>query len=128
MNALPMLLSLADDLDHSLALESPFTYWYDRPSLTRRWPSMWDLAHINKELSKIKSPIGKDGFQVSINVENFKPNELQVKVVDDHVVVEAKHEERSDNHGYISRHIKRRYAIPKGYDPNKVASSLSSAF
>lgn len=77
-------------------------------------------------MPKGKSPIGKDGFQVSINVEHFKPNELQVKVVDDHVIIEAKHEERSDEHGFISRHIVRRYAIPKGYDPDKVVSALSS--
>lgn len=118
---------MGDDLDHHMLWDTPCNYWYRQPLVRRRhWPSILDLNHLKQELCDIKSPIGKDGFQVSINVEHFKPNELQVKVVDDHITVEAKHEERSDDHGYISRHIVRRYAIPKGYDPNQVASSLSS--
>uniref|UniRef100_T1GJQ3 SHSP domain-containing protein n=1 Tax=Megaselia scalaris TaxID=36166 RepID=T1GJQ3_MEGSC len=53
-------------------------------------------------------------------------NELSVKVVDDCVVVEGKHEEREDEHGYISRQFVRRYTLPKGFDPNHVVSTLSS--
>ena len=124
MNALPLLL-FGDDLDH-FEMETPVYTWYKEPQ-PRRWPSIWDLAHMKRqELAKPTTPIGKDGFQVSIGVEHFQPNELQVKVVDNHILVEAKHEEKSDDHGFISRHIVRRYAIPKGYDAHKVVSSLSS--
>lgn len=72
------------------------------------------------------SNIGKDGFQVCMDVAQFKPSELSVKVVDNSVVVEGKHEERQDDHGYISRHFVRRYAVPKDYDSDKVMSTLSS--
>ncbi|KAL8170047.1 UNVERIFIED_CONTAM: hypothetical protein K2H54_062312 [Gekko kuhli] len=51
--------------------------------------------------------------------------ELSVKVVGDHVEVHAKHEERPDEHGYISREFHRRYMIPKGVDPASVTSALS---
>ncbi|KAH8410689.1 hypothetical protein KR222_005136, partial [Zaprionus bogoriensis] len=70
--------------------------------------------------------VGKDGFQVCMDVAQFSPRELSVKVVDNSVVVEGKHEEREDDHGYISRHFVRRYALPKGYEPDRVMSSLSS--
>ncbi|XP_030371880.1 heat shock protein 26 [Scaptodrosophila lebanonensis] len=70
--------------------------------------------------------IGKDGFQVCMDVAQFKPSELNVKVVDNSIVVEGKHEERQDDHGYIARHFVRRYNVPQGYEPEKVASSLSS--
>ena len=70
--------------------------------------------------------IGKDGFQVCMDVGQFKPSELSVKVVDNSIVVEGKHEEREDEHGFISRQFTRRYVLPQGYDPNKVASTLSS--
>ncbi|ALC44992.1 Hsp26 [Drosophila busckii] len=70
--------------------------------------------------------VGKDGFQVCMDVAQFKPSELTVKVVDNSIVVEGKHEEREDNHGYISRHFVRRYALPQGYEADKVASALSS--
>ncbi|CAD7082739.1 unnamed protein product [Hermetia illucens] len=70
--------------------------------------------------------IGKDGFQVCVDVQQFRPNEITVKTVDNMVVVEGKHEERQDEHGYISRHFVRKYALPKGYDPKEVVSALSS--
>lgn len=67
-----------------------------------------------------------NGFQVSVNVQQFKPNELTVKVVDNHVVVDGRHEERLDDHGLISRQFQRKYLIPKGIDSKYVTSSLSS--
>ncbi|EDW70541.1 heat shock protein 26 [Drosophila virilis] len=72
------------------------------------------------------SQVGKDGFQVCMDVTQFTPSELNVKVVDNSIVVEGKHEEREDDHGYISRHFVRRYALPQGYEADKVVSSLSS--
>lgn len=69
---------------------------------------------------------GKDGFQVCVDVQQFNPNEISVKTVDNFVIIEGKHEEREDQHGYISRQFTRRYALPKGYDPDTVTSSLSS--
>lgn len=69
---------------------------------------------------------GLDAYQVCLDVHQFAPNELSVKTVDDSVVVEGRHEEKEDKHGYISRHFKRRYVIPQGYDLEHVHSTLSS--
>lgn len=69
---------------------------------------------------------GLDAYQVCLDVHQFAPNELTVKTVDDSVVVEGRHEEKEDKHGYISRHFKRRYVIPQGYDLEHVHSTLSS--
>ncbi|XP_070496624.1 heat shock protein 23-like [Chironomus tepperi] len=76
--------------------------------------------------SKMIPTTGKDGFQVCVDVQQFNPNEISVKTVDNFVVIEGNHEERQDEHGFISRKFTRRYALPKGYDPNTVTSSLSS--
>lgn len=70
--------------------------------------------------------IGKDGFQVCMDVAQFKPSELSVKVVDKTIVVEGKHEERDDGHGLIQRHFVRKYTLPKDYDGNDVISTVSS--
>ncbi|VVC25048.1 Alpha crystallin/Heat shock protein,HSP20-like chaperone,Alpha crystallin/Hsp20 domain [Cinara cedri] len=40
--------------------------------------------------------------------------------------VDGKHEERSDEHGFISRQFTRRYKIPDTVDPKLITSSLSS--
>ncbi|XP_067001674.2 alpha-crystallin B chain-like [Anabrus simplex] len=68
----------------------------------------------------------KDGFKANIDVKQFKPEEIVVKTVGDSVLVEGKHEERPDEHGFISREFRRRYKLPKDVDPNTVASKLSS--
>lgn len=51
---------------------------------------------------------------------------MTVKVVGNNVTVEAKHEEKQDEHGYISRHFVRRYVLPASHDGSQVTSSLSS--
>lgn len=72
------------------------------------------------------SAVGKDGFQVCLDVQQFKPSEVSVKVIDNAVVIEGKHEERQDEHGYIARHFTRKYLLPKEVDAAQLASTLSS--
>uniref|UniRef100_A0A8D0BBQ2 SHSP domain-containing protein n=1 Tax=Salvator merianae TaxID=96440 RepID=A0A8D0BBQ2_SALMN len=86
------------------------------PSL--QFPSLPDTG-----LSEVK--LEKDKFSVLLDVKHFSPEELSVKVVGDHIEVHAKHEERPDEHGYISREFHRRYLIPKGVDPAAIVSALS---
>lgn len=74
--------------------------------------------------STVKADKGK--FQVILDVQQFKPDEISVKVVDKCVVVEAKHEEKQDEHGWISRQFVRKYMIPEQCSIDEVSSSLSS--
>ncbi|XP_076305421.1 protein lethal(2)essential for life-like [Tachypleus tridentatus] len=67
-----------------------------------------------------------DKFQVLLDVSHFAPNEINVKTVENFVVIEGKHEEKPDEHGLISRQFVRRYMLPKEVDPETVQSSLSS--
>jgi hypothetical protein len=41
----------------------------------------------------------------------FRPNEIEVKVVGENLIVHFLHEERSDVHGTIKREINRRYGV-----------------
>lgn len=68
----------------------------------------------------------KDEFKVNLDVKQFAPEEISVKVVDNAVVIDGKHEERQDEHGFISREFKRRYLLPADVDPKQVQSTLSS--
>ncbi|CAL1263841.1 unnamed protein product, partial [Larinioides sclopetarius] len=58
-------------------------------------------------------------------VGHFAPEDITVKTVDDQVVVTAKHEEKVDEHGLVSREFTRRYIMPEGVDIEKVCSSLN---
>nr|AIA62360.1 hsp23 [Bactrocera minax] len=121
MSTLPLILSLTNDLGR-------LTPFYE-PGFYTQWPAITTspsgrLRKLEKDLPL--AAIGKDGFRPCMDVQHFNPSELAVKVVDDHIVVEGKHEEREDDHGYISRHFVRRYALPKGFEADKVVSTLSS--
>lgn len=65
-------------------------------------------------------------FQVNVDVQHFAPEEINVKVVDGQVTIEGKHEEKMDEHGYISRQFVRKYALPQECLPDTVESKLSS--
>jgi hypothetical protein len=64
--------------------------------------------------------------QVILDVQQFAPNEITVKTLDNTVIVEGKHEEKQDEHGYVSRHFVRRYVLPSDIEVNDIVSSLSS--
>ncbi|EAT34416.1 AAEL013347-PA [Aedes aegypti] len=68
----------------------------------------------------------REKFLINLDVQQFGPNEITVTTVDNTVVVEGKHEEKQDEHGFISRHFVRRYVLPDEHDPKDVYSRLSS--
>lgn len=68
----------------------------------------------------------QDQFKVIVDVQQFAPEEITVRTDDKCVTVEGKHEEKKDQHGYVSRHFVRRYVLPQGYDIGHVRPSLSS--
>lgn len=68
----------------------------------------------------------QDKFQVIVDVQQFAPEEIVVKTDDKCITIEGKHEEKKDQHGYISRQFVRRYELPQGYDIGHVRPSLSS--
>ncbi|KAJ0171117.1 hypothetical protein K1T71_013316 [Dendrolimus kikuchii] len=96
------------------------------PLATREYYRPWrHLAAATRDVgSSIKSD--KDKFQVNLDVQHFSPEEISVKTADGYIVVEGKHEEKKDQHGYISRQFTRRYALPEGCTPETVESKLSS--
>ncbi|XP_036335479.1 heat shock protein 27-like [Rhagoletis pomonella] len=97
---------------------------YDRSQMLARRASL--LGKDIGDGSPLIPTVGKDGFQVCMDVSQFKPKELTVKTVDKTVIVEGKHEEREDDHGLIQRHFIRKYTLPKDYDPKDVVSTISS--
>jgi len=141
MALLPLLIELSDELSqpplnrwnnfgrgihsHELdTLPSILNQYYTGYQRCPRFLS--ELRNSADSAAIPKSSIGKDGFQVCMDVQQFAPNEISVKTVDNTIVVEANHEERQDEHGYISRQFKRRYALPQGFNIKDVVTQLSS--
>lgn len=65
-------------------------------------------------------------FQVLLDVSQFDPSQVEVKTVDYEVIIHAKHEEREDEHGRISREFTRRIVLPLGVDPMQVTALYDS--
>jgi len=111
--------SLEDEL-----FSRPRYYDYSRPVLKRPYQRPCRLNSASRSgLSLIQND--KNNFKVNLDVQQFKPDEVSVKVVDGYIVVDGKHEERSDEHGYISRQFTRRYKVPDNVDSASITSVLS---
>merc|ERR1711887_293990 len=67
-----------------------------------------------------------DTYKILVNVEKYKPEELVIKTVDNTVIVEAKHEEKtSDGRSYATQSFNQSFTLPRGVNPESVSSSLS---
>lgn len=69
--------------------------------------------------------IGKDGFQVWLDVSNFKPNEITVDTENNIIVVHAKQEQQRNGNRYMSREFVRQYELPEAFKPEDVVANLS---
>ncbi|XP_065089937.1 protein lethal(2)essential for life-like [Ochlerotatus camptorhynchus] len=100
------------------ALQNPSRTMYNRPWRNSSMASLQDIG------STVKAD--KEKFQINLDVQQFTPNEISVMVSQNSIVIEGKHEEKQDEHGFISRQFKRRYMLPAGHDANQIKSSISS--
>ncbi|XP_055463198.1 alpha-crystallin A chain isoform X1 [Psammomys obesus] len=75
-------------------------------------------------LAKVRSD--RDKFVIFLDVKHFSPEDLTVKVLEDFVEIHGKHNERQDDHGYISREFHRRYRLPSNVDQSALSCSLSA--
>ncbi|KAM7139534.1 heat shock protein beta-1 [Macrochelys suwanniensis] len=82
---------------------------------------------LSRQLSSGISEIRQtsDGWKVALDVNHFSPEELVVKTKDGVVEITGKHEEKQDEHGFISRCFTRKYTLPPGINATSVRSSLS---
>lgn len=110
-----------DDLLNSLSSSFQSNSLLRRPGYFRPWS-----RSLQRQDSGSTINTDKDKFQVILDVQQFTPNEITVKTTGNCIIVEGKHEEKQDEHGYVSRHFVRRYVLPSDHDVSDVVSSLSS--
>ncbi|XP_061658810.1 heat shock protein beta-1 [Syngnathoides biaculeatus] len=111
----------------------PWTHWpgYIRPEMASvMYPGavMAQQARaLSRQMSTGMSEIKQtqDNWKVSLDVNHFSPEELVVKTKDGVVEITGKHEERKDEHGFVSRCFTRKYTLPSSANVEKVTSSLS---
>lgn len=65
-------------------------------------------------------------FCLRLDVGHFDSDDLEVKTVDNQVVIRGKHGERTDELGVISREFTRKCTLPKDVQPETVKCSITS--
>lgn len=73
--------------------------------------------------SELRLSDGK--FQAFLDVSHFTPDEVTVRTVDNLLEVSARHPQRLDRHGFVSREFCRTYVLPADVDPWRVRAALS---
>ncbi|XP_028276767.1 alpha-crystallin A chain-like [Parambassis ranga] len=110
-------LSLAETLtDWPLIWPFPWSFPWIRPSLMR-----WFMPENGQSEIRIE----KDRYVINLDVKHFSPDELSVSISDDFITIHAKHEDRQDDHGFVSREFLRKYRLPSGVSGADVTSCLS---
>ncbi|CAP25600.1 Protein CBR-HSP-43 [Caenorhabditis briggsae] len=84
-------------------------------------------------------PIFKEGIDVNSNVVNderkfavdmdcyqFRPEEIQVKTLDDTLMIEGKHEDIRDRDNFTKMYFVRKYQLPRDVDYNSIQSSIDA--
>jgi len=96
-----------------------------KPQKRVRFPSDEELV---VSLPKVRKTVKSDSdkFEVKLDVKNFGPEDIKVKVIKNNLIVEGKHDERREQNGFVSRQFTRRYELPKDINLDGMTSSLSS--
>ena len=55
----------------------------------------------------------QDVFEVKLDVEKYEPNELSVKIQNEHLIVSGKHEKKSDEFGLVAQQFTRQFLMPE---------------
>ncbi|XP_064486097.1 alpha-crystallin B chain-like [Ornithodoros turicata] len=67
-----------------------------------------------------------DKFALNLDMRNSAPEDISVKTTENRVEIHAKHEEKSDDQGYVLREFTRRYTLPEDVDPEAVTCNMSA--
>ncbi|XP_028168147.1 protein lethal(2)essential for life-like [Ostrinia furnacalis] len=68
--------------------------------------------------------IGREKFELTLNVKQFKKEELRVKARPEYVIIEGKQEKKSKK-GYVIRQFVRKFKLPYGCTPETMKIHLS---
>ncbi|CDW56537.1 small heat shock protein [Trichuris trichiura] len=95
--------------------------------VTAMGPAYWGGPRARMDVDTANASVVNDDkkFEVTLDVKQFKPEELEVKTSNNALVIHGKHEEHKDEHGFIKREFTRSFYLPKGVAPESFKSNIS---
>uniref|UniRef100_A0A914GRJ7 SHSP domain-containing protein n=1 Tax=Globodera rostochiensis TaxID=31243 RepID=A0A914GRJ7_GLORO len=116
-----------DDKEFSSYLDRFDRNWRDDPFWRDLYPR-W-AEPIFKDGIDVKTNIVNDNsrFAVEIDTYQFRPEELQVKTMDDTLLIEGRHEDVRDRENYTKMYFVRKYLLPADVEPHSISSHIDSS-
>ncbi|MCP9265304.1 Heat shock protein Hsp-12.2 [Dirofilaria immitis] len=87
--------------------------------------NQWDWP-LNKDDGTVNVINTDQKFEVDLEAVYFEPKEIEVKVIDDHLVVRCMRESKGGKFGEIKREISRSYKLPSDVDIPTLKSTLTT--
>lgn len=81
---------------------------------------------LNFDQHFINMTIDDNIFKIILNVQQYSPEEITVKVVNCQLVIEGKHEDKQDGNVVLVRQFIRRFILPNYADVDQATSTISS--
>ena len=98
--------------------------FHDREVLDFYPYTSWRNLNRNKHVISTTS-IDSDGFKITVNVQQYNPEEITVKVVDNWMIIKGIHEKQNKSN-VGSQQFVIRYLLPGNTDIDHITSSTSS--
>jgi len=67
-----------------------------------------------------------DKYELKLNVQTFKPEEIQVKITDRWISIIGEHEDRTDERNFSRQEFLRKYSLPNEVTSDDITCELSS--
>ncbi|KAJ2940766.1 hypothetical protein O0L34_g14877 [Tuta absoluta] len=112
-------------------LEDPFTslsrdpFFRDPVKFIRQVtaPLEKDFHGIEGVYSDSEVKVDGKKVEVHLDVQNFTPDQIQVKTVGNEIMIEGKKEIKKED-GWTRSHFERRFLLPEGFPPERVECHL----
>merc|ERR1712012_112093 len=94
--------------------------------MPRKWLLPSSLTDMKNDSGVINIKNDESRMEISLNTSGYKPSELSVNVRDGELIIEGRHEEKSESgETMVSRQFRRQYALSDDVKTQEVVSNLS---
>ncbi|KAI5613356.1 heat shock protein beta-1-like [Silurus asotus] len=101
---------------------------------TSSWPGYSQAPGFAQISPKVHREVGggvsevstqQNRWTVTLDVNHFAPSDITVRTQGGFLEIEGKHNERQDEHGYISRFFLRKYKLPAGIEVQSIRTCVT---
>ncbi|TRY74315.1 hypothetical protein DNTS_002950 [Danionella cerebrum] len=89
-------------------------------------PSKSSVGSEGQDSETVSEQREEQNWKICLDVRLFSPEEISIKTKDGYLEITGNHEERQDNHRFVSRSFTRKYKLPANLNLNQISPKLSA--